>query len=84
MEWDEGKIRADNLLASKDSVRMYADRLTELAVALGFDGWLVSLHISYVLSQLAFSRFILVSLSHYFSGFFPFLQLLSFDVCSVV
>lgn len=64
MEWEEGKKRADKLLASKDSVRMYADRLVELAVSLGFDGWLVSLHISYVLSvlsQYAASCFILVS-----------------------
>lgn len=63
MEWDEGKQRANKLLASKDSVRMYADRLTELAVALGFDGWLVSLHISYVLSQYAASCFIYFLLS---------------------
>lgn len=61
MEWDEGKINAGKLLASKDSLRMYADRLTELAVALGFDGWLVSLLISYVLSQYAVSCFMLVS-----------------------
>ncbi|XP_057784667.1 cytosolic endo-beta-N-acetylglucosaminidase 1 isoform X2 [Salvia miltiorrhiza] len=46
MEWDEGKIRADKLLASKDSLRMYADRLTELAVALGFDGWLLNMEVT--------------------------------------
>ncbi|KAK6135751.1 hypothetical protein DH2020_030531 [Rehmannia glutinosa] len=40
MEWDEGKKRADKLLSTKDSAQMYAERLTELAVALGFDGWL--------------------------------------------
>lgn len=42
MEWDEGKKLADKLLSTKDSAHMYAERLTELAVALGFDGWLVS------------------------------------------
>ncbi|XP_047983700.1 cytosolic endo-beta-N-acetylglucosaminidase 1-like isoform X1 [Salvia hispanica] len=52
MEWDEGKIRADNLLASKDSVRMYADRLTELAVALGFDGWLINMEVNLDLGQI--------------------------------
>lgn len=38
-----GKDVRDTLLASKDSAEMYAGRLTELAVALGFDGWLVLL-----------------------------------------
>ncbi|KAH6762823.1 Glycosyl hydrolase family 85 [Perilla frutescens var. hirtella] len=46
MEWDEGKKRADTLLASKDSVHMYADRLTELAVSLGFDGWLINMEVN--------------------------------------
>ncbi|KAK4385292.1 Cytosolic endo-beta-N-acetylglucosaminidase 1 [Sesamum angolense] len=40
MEWEEGRKRADKLLSTKDSAQMYAERLTELAVALGFDGWL--------------------------------------------
>ena len=30
------------VLATKESARVYADRLAELAKALGFDGWLVS------------------------------------------
>lgn len=42
MEWDEGKFLANKLLSSKDSAKMYAERLSELAAALGFDGWLVS------------------------------------------
>lgn len=42
MEWDEGRIMANKLLSTKESAQMYAERLTELAVALGFDGWLVS------------------------------------------
>lgn len=46
MEWDEGKKLADELLASKDSVHKYADRLTELAVALGFDGWLINMEVT--------------------------------------
>lgn len=32
---------ANQLLATKASAQMYAERLTELAVTLGFDGWLV-------------------------------------------
>ncbi|KAG5558046.1 hypothetical protein RHGRI_008075 [Rhododendron griersonianum] len=39
-EWDEGRVHANKLLATKESARMYAERLTELASALGFDGWL--------------------------------------------
>ncbi|GFP96840.1 cytosolic endo-beta-n-acetylglucosaminidase [Phtheirospermum japonicum] len=46
MEWDEGKKRADKLLSTKDSAQMYAERLTELAVALGFDGWLINLEVT--------------------------------------
>lgn len=68
MEWDEGKIRADKLLASKDSLRMYADRLTELAVALGFDGWLVSLHMSFL--NMLFHASFWYRFHIYFSGFF--------------
>ena len=44
-EGGEGSTGAEvckTLLASKESARMYADRLAELAKALGFDGWLVS------------------------------------------
>lgn len=42
MEWDEGKKLAEKLLLTKESAHMYAERLTELAVALDFDGWLVN------------------------------------------
>ena len=41
MEWKEGRIMANKLLSTKESAQMYAELLTELAVALGFDGWLV-------------------------------------------
>ncbi|KAK1320207.1 hypothetical protein QJS10_CPA03g01081 [Acorus calamus] len=40
VEWDEGIVIADKLLSTKESARLYAERLTELADALGFDGWL--------------------------------------------
>lgn len=42
-EWDKGRAACDVLLSSKESAHLYAERLTELAVALGFDGWLVML-----------------------------------------
>lgn len=40
-EWDEGKATCSEMLATKESAQMYAERLAELATALGFDGWLV-------------------------------------------
>ncbi|KAJ8537248.1 hypothetical protein K7X08_035649 [Anisodus acutangulus] len=52
MEWDEGKLLANKLLSSKDSARMYAERLSELAVALGFDGWLVNMEVSMDVGQI--------------------------------
>ncbi|KAF3772883.1 Cytosolic endo-beta-N-acetylglucosaminidase 2 [Nymphaea thermarum] len=39
-EWDEGRVVCNTLLATKESARMYAERLAELAQRLGFDGWL--------------------------------------------
>lgn len=41
-EWDEGKVITRKLLETKESAHMYAERLSELAVSLGFDGWLVN------------------------------------------
>lgn len=40
-EWDEGRQTCDKLLSTKESAEMHAECLTELAVELGFDGWLV-------------------------------------------
>ncbi|KAJ4828328.1 hypothetical protein Tsubulata_046325 [Turnera subulata] len=41
-EWDEGRLICDQLLATEESARMYAERLAELAASLGFDGWLIN------------------------------------------
>jgi mannosyl-glycoprotein endo-beta-N-acetylglucosaminidase len=49
-EWDEGRVISDKLLSTKESAHMYAERLTELAVALGFDGWLVYIYETCILS----------------------------------
>ncbi|CAI9768282.1 unnamed protein product [Fraxinus pennsylvanica] len=46
MEWDEGKKLAETLLLTKESAHMYAERLTELAVALNFDGWLINMEVT--------------------------------------
>jgi hypothetical protein len=53
-EWDEGKANCDVLLSTKESAQMYAERLTELAVQLGFDGWLVNILLSlyYILQHI--------------------------------
>ncbi|KAJ4841410.1 hypothetical protein Tsubulata_051285, partial [Turnera subulata] len=41
-EWDDGRLICDELLATEESARMYAERLAELAASLGFDGWLIN------------------------------------------
>lgn len=42
-EWSEGAALCKRLLASRESVAMYASRLAELAEVLGFDGWLINI-----------------------------------------
>ncbi|KAF6146182.1 hypothetical protein GIB67_005830 [Kingdonia uniflora] len=37
MEWDEGKVNVNKLLWAKEFAQMYAECLTELAAALGYD-----------------------------------------------
>lgn len=39
---DEGSAVCDQLLSTKESAQLYAKLLAELAVNLGFDGWLVN------------------------------------------
>ncbi|XP_010921546.1 cytosolic endo-beta-N-acetylglucosaminidase 1 [Elaeis guineensis] len=51
-EWDEGTAICNTLLSSKTSAQMYAERLTELATALGFDGWLVNMEVNLDLQQI--------------------------------
>ena len=50
-EWDEGRVACNELLLTKESAHMYAERLAELAVALGFDGWLVCIYESCIISN---------------------------------
>ncbi|KAL9402319.1 hypothetical protein Peur_006168 [Populus x canadensis] len=45
-EWDEGKLVRNKLLATMKSARMNAERLAELAVDLGFDGWLINMEVN--------------------------------------
>ncbi|XP_059669303.1 cytosolic endo-beta-N-acetylglucosaminidase 1-like [Cornus florida] len=52
VEWDEGRVIADKLLSTKESAQMYAERLTELAVALGFDGWLLNMEVDLDVGQI--------------------------------
>lgn len=47
-EWDEGKATCKELLATKESAEMYAERLAELADSLSFDGWLVRFFFCYI------------------------------------
>ncbi|PSS33281.1 Cytosolic endo-beta-N-acetylglucosaminidase [Actinidia chinensis var. chinensis] len=51
-EWNEGRVNANKLLATKESTHMYAERLTELATALGFDGWLINMEVDLDVRQI--------------------------------
>ncbi|KAL4189599.1 hypothetical protein AMTRI_Chr08g207970 [Amborella trichopoda] len=51
-EWDEGRAVANTLLATPESSRMYADRLAEIAVELGFDGWLINMEVALDVKQI--------------------------------
>ncbi|KAF2319176.1 hypothetical protein GH714_013759 [Hevea brasiliensis] len=51
-EWDDGRRICDKLLETEESARMYAERLAELAVALGFDGWLINMEINLEVEQI--------------------------------
>ncbi|XP_047321135.1 cytosolic endo-beta-N-acetylglucosaminidase 1 [Impatiens glandulifera] len=56
LEWDEGKIIAKELFSTKESAHMYADRLTELAVSLGFDGWLINMEVGLEAEKIPFLK----------------------------
>ncbi|AQK93340.1 Cytosolic endo-beta-N-acetylglucosaminidase 1 [Zea mays] len=45
-EWDEGVKICKEMLATEASAQMYAERLTELAHTLGFDGWLINIEVN--------------------------------------
>ncbi|GMI79933.1 Endo-beta-N-acetyglucosaminidase 85B [Hibiscus trionum] len=51
-EWDEGKAICKELLSTKESAHKYAERLAELAVALGFDGWLLNMEVQVDVGQI--------------------------------
>ncbi|KAF5752596.1 cytosolic endo-beta-N-acetylglucosaminidase-like isoform X1 [Tripterygium wilfordii] len=45
-EWEKGTAISKELLKTKESAQMYAERLAELSVALGFDGWLINMEVN--------------------------------------
>ncbi|GLT78902.1 hypothetical protein SLA2020_504200 [Shorea laevis] len=51
-EGDEGRVICNQLLSTKESSRKYAERLAELAVALGFDGWLMNMEVKLDVGQI--------------------------------
>ncbi|KAI6670183.1 hypothetical protein NL676_005068 [Syzygium grande] len=51
-EWEEGRLTCNKLLSTKDSARIYAERLAELAAAMGFDGWLINMEVDLKLEQI--------------------------------
>ncbi|XP_022957025.1 cytosolic endo-beta-N-acetylglucosaminidase 1-like [Cucurbita moschata] len=51
-----GEAARDTLLSTNESAQMYAERLTELAIALGFDGWLMNMEISMNSQQIPYLK----------------------------
>ncbi|GMI87319.1 Endo-beta-N-acetyglucosaminidase 85A [Hibiscus trionum] len=51
-EGDEGTTICNKLLSTKESAHKYAERLAELAVALGFDGWLLNMEVNLDIEQI--------------------------------
>ncbi|KAK7276424.1 hypothetical protein RIF29_17563 [Crotalaria pallida] len=45
-EGDDGRAVCNELLSSKESAQLYAERLVELASELGFDGWLMNMEVT--------------------------------------
>ncbi|XVF24179.1 hypothetical protein REPUB_Repub13aG0105100 [Reevesia pubescens] len=45
-DWAGGEAICEKLLSTKESAHKYAERLVDLAVALGFDGWLLNMEVS--------------------------------------
>ncbi|KAK9168044.1 hypothetical protein Syun_000184 [Stephania yunnanensis] len=55
-EWKKGRAICDKLLSTKESARMYAERLTELAASLGFDGWLINMEVNLDAGQIPYLK----------------------------
>ncbi|KAK9913782.1 hypothetical protein M0R45_037591 [Rubus argutus] len=62
-EWDEGKRVCNKLLSTKESAERYAGYLKELAVELGFDGWLINMEVKLELDQIPNLKAFLSSLT---------------------
>ncbi|KAK9159180.1 hypothetical protein Scep_005754 [Stephania cephalantha] len=62
-EWEKGRAICDKLLSTKESARMYAERLTELAASLGFDGWLINMEVNLDAGQIPYLKEFVTHLS---------------------
>lgn len=51
-EGDAGRTICDKLLSTKESAHTCAERLSELAIALGFDGWLINMEVKLTKTQI--------------------------------
>ncbi|KAB2011050.1 hypothetical protein ES319_D10G288300v1 [Gossypium barbadense] len=52
VEGEEGTATCNKMLSTKESAHKYAELLVELAVALGFDGWLLNMEVDLAISQI--------------------------------
>ncbi|KAJ0441263.1 putative mannosyl-glycoprotein endo-beta-N-acetylglucosaminidase [Helianthus annuus] len=46
VEWDEGRVIAEQFLATTTNAKMYAECLAKLADKLGFDGWQINMEVT--------------------------------------
>ncbi|KAJ4702441.1 Cytosolic endo-beta-N-acetylglucosaminidase [Melia azedarach] len=51
-EGNEGIVIANEFLSTKESAHTYAERLAELALSLGFDGWLINMEVKLGVEQI--------------------------------
>ncbi|KAJ6325046.1 hypothetical protein OIU76_012185 [Salix suchowensis] len=63
-EWDEGRLICNKLLATKESAQMCAERLAELAIDLGFDGWLINMEVGLLEEQIPILKEFVSHLTH--------------------
>lgn len=82
-EWDEGKANCDVLLSTKESAQMYAERLAELAVDLGFDGWLINMEVELDPAQISNLKEFVDHLSSTMHSSVPGSQVLWYDSVTI-
>ncbi|PON99445.1 Glycoside hydrolase [Trema orientale] len=83
VEWDAGRAIADKLLATEESSKMCVERLTELAVALGFDGLLLNMEVSLNISQIPILKTFVSHLTQTMHSAIPGSLVIWYDIVTI-